>query len=323
MPLHNPSFEDERQAAKPPQGWFVCDAPGESPPDIHPNGMYAVTQQPFDGHAYVGLVVRDNGTQEGLGQELTRPLQPARCYRWKLYAARSPAYRSFSRANGYGANYNQPVVIRLWGGFRNCDRRELLAISYPVRDTNWRELRFDFRPSAAFTHLIVESCRPSGATRTYRGNVLIDNASPLLLVDCQDGHLLTPPDTLSVPPVLQLRELVRLLEQFSTRIKFATGGTQLTEEYYYFPAKEACTTGNMALHQLTRSLVRTPRAELLIAVNGATRRLVKQRMANLRRHLRRYGLPEESFYLLNRRKIKDPEGWIDGGEGVLLKIAGR
>jgi len=74
LPFQNPSFEDQPDFGKPPVGWFYCGNFGETPPDIHPGGFYGVETLPKDGQTYVGMVVRDNGTEEQLGQRLAAPL---------------------------------------------------------------------------------------------------------------------------------------------------------------------------------------------------------------------------------------------------------
>jgi hypothetical protein len=71
--LTNPSFEDtpKRGGESDQQisGWYDCGMlyfPQESPPDIHPNGFWGVNVPAHDGKTYLGMVVRDNGTYEGV-----------------------------------------------------------------------------------------------------------------------------------------------------------------------------------------------------------------------------------------------------------------
>ncbi|NUO03060.1 MAG: hypothetical protein HUU01_20820, partial [Saprospiraceae bacterium] len=105
LPFLNPSFEDQPDFGKPPSGWFFCGNSGETPPDIHPGGFYGVTAAPKDGRTYVGMVMRDNGTEEQLGQRLAAPLAPGQCYAFRIFAARSDQYASFSRTTGQPAPY--------------------------------------------------------------------------------------------------------------------------------------------------------------------------------------------------------------------------
>ena len=180
--LDNPSFEDVPSIAHPPQRWYFCGQPGESPPDIHPGGFFGVERLARDGATFVGMVVRDNGTHEGIGQRLASPLQAGHCYSFSLYAARSETYQSVSRATGAPANFSQPAALYLWGGFKNCDQRELLAKSPAILYEGWKQYSFSLQPRDDYTHLSIEAYFAiPGAP--YNGNVLIDFIQPLIPYD--------------------------------------------------------------------------------------------------------------------------------------------
>ncbi len=193
----NPSFEDEPAYSHPPAGWYYCDRAGESPPDIHPGGFFNVNHEAYDGRTYLGMVARDNGTTEGLGQMLATPLQPEQCYELRWQAARSDTYLSVSRSTGDEASFNEPVRLQLWGGFKNCGQQELLAVSDLILSLHWQEYRARIQPKQAYTHLFLE-VKHDGTRPPYNGNVLVDHLSPLLPVDCESGVLLA--DSMYVPP---------------------------------------------------------------------------------------------------------------------------
>ncbi|MEL6944017.1 MAG: hypothetical protein AAFO82_15255, partial [Bacteroidota bacterium] len=81
--LNNPSFEDFPRHSHVPRGWYDCGFADESPPDIHPQmdgGEFSVNAIPVSGRTYLGMVVRDNGTWEIIGQRLKFPLKTNQCY---------------------------------------------------------------------------------------------------------------------------------------------------------------------------------------------------------------------------------------------------
>ena len=65
----------------------------ETPPDIHPGNYWSNTTPPSHGNTYLGMVVRDNETYEGIAQRLNGTLKPGsvinlpstwqKCQLWK------------------------------------------------------------------------------------------------------------------------------------------------------------------------------------------------------------------------------------------------
>ena len=68
--LKNPSFEDQPAISQVPSGWTPCGFPEETPPDTHPGNAFGVKMPTNDGKTYLGMVVRDNDTWEGVTQPL-------------------------------------------------------------------------------------------------------------------------------------------------------------------------------------------------------------------------------------------------------------
>ena len=100
--LNNPSFEDRprigRNDRMAPDGWYDCGAYGESAPDIQPSPnpkelFFAVTTPAQDGNTYMGMVVRQNETWEGVAQRLTRVIEGGKCYTFSLNLA--PNFKNF------------------------------------------------------------------------------------------------------------------------------------------------------------------------------------------------------------------------------------
>lgn len=162
--LRNASFEDRPQEAKTPVGWESC---GEySSPDVLP-GPWGVYQKATDGNTFVGLISREDGTWEMMGQRLSRPLEAQTCYEFSISLARSPAY----------TGYNKPVRLRIWAGNDLCDKRQLLLKSEAIDHYEWKTYDFMFYTETRYSYILIECFYKEGALVSYRGNLLMDGAS--------------------------------------------------------------------------------------------------------------------------------------------------
>lgn len=182
--LNNPSFEDTPAHSQTPQGWFNCGHLAESPPDVQP-GAFNVTRPPSHGRTYLGLVVRDNETNEAVGQRLSAPLEANRCYEFTLDLCRSEIYFSLSRTTAQPANYSDSVVLRIWGGNGYCQKSELLCKTETITHVQWRPYHFQLRPKYGNYHyLTLEAFYKTPTLFPYNGNILLDNASPIRQIPC-------------------------------------------------------------------------------------------------------------------------------------------
>ena len=192
--LNNPSFEDDfPRHSWIVEGWYDCGAinfPKESAPDIHPSPnpleAFSVIKAPYDGNTYIGMVVRDNDSWESISQRLTKPLEKNSCYSFSLHLARSRFYQSYSRITGDPENYAQPIIVRIWGGNGYCNRKERLAETRLVTNYDWEKFDFKFEPKQKITHIIIEAFYKTPVLFPYNGNVLIDNASDIVLIPCDE-----------------------------------------------------------------------------------------------------------------------------------------
>lgn len=186
--LRNPSFEDMPRAGMPPVGWQDCGWSLESPVDVQPDPMhqFQVTMQAQEGNTYLGMVVRDNDTWERVGQELNEPMIGGQCYAFRIQLARSKVYRSQSRVNNQPANYVTPTKLRIWGGYDLCDRVDLIGETELVSNFNWKEYKVKLKPLEDFSHLVFEVFYQTPNLIPYNGNLLLDNASPLVPMACGD-----------------------------------------------------------------------------------------------------------------------------------------
>ncbi len=186
--LRNASFEDMPRNSSPPRGWTNCGAPGETPPDVHPDPefLFKVGMAAQHGQTFLGMVTRDTETFESVGQQLTTPLKAGQCYRFDLQLARSRVYLSMSRVTRQPTNYVTPIKLRVFGGYSVCDRAQLLGESELVSNYDWRGYHIKLSPEDDFTHIVLEAYYQQPTLVPYNGNILLDNAQPLRPIACDD-----------------------------------------------------------------------------------------------------------------------------------------
>ncbi len=275
--LQNPSFEDEPRFAQPPSGWDNCGQAGETPVDIHPTGVFGVTTGAVDGDTYVGMVTRDNGTWEAIGQPLAQALEKGKCYALSLYAARSAKYTSVSRKTNKSANYNKPVTIRMWGGQSQCDRGVLLAVSPPVSDDSWNLYTFYFQPKVHCPYLTIEAYYADSPFQYYNGNVLIDRASPIEQVSCDDSRRpvvpeLTPPAETDLdmaadfPELADAKALAAFITDHAPGIQFVND-LPVLEKWSYTDLNGNQLEKNYYLHLIAEVMRDFPDLSLRIAID--------------------------------------------------------
>jgi outer membrane protein OmpA-like peptidoglycan-associated protein len=203
--LTNPSFEDMPRHSKAPRGWHDCGFEGESPPDVQPSGTFSVTHPPQEGDTYLGMVVRDNDTWESVSQRLSRPMQAGQCYQFSIHLARSELYVSTSRVTDRTANYTTPAKFRIYGGFGHCDKQYLLAETKVIINNRWLEYNFKFEPIDNYSYIILEVFFKTPTLFPYNGNVLVDNASPIVPIPCDEEPQMAlkepEPEETAAPPV--------------------------------------------------------------------------------------------------------------------------
>jgi hypothetical protein len=162
--LDNPSFEGVSQDATTPVGWISC---GEnSTPDILP-GFWGVYTAPSDGNTYIGLITREDGSWEAIGQRLRKPLKASECYNFGIDLARSSSY----------SDYNTPVKLRIWGGSKRCSKEQILAESPIIKHNTWKTYNFEINPTKDYNFFLLEAQCASGIYFSYKGNILIDNCT--------------------------------------------------------------------------------------------------------------------------------------------------
>jgi len=191
----NHSFEDQPQRATTPSEWYNCGAPGESPPDIQPNddpfkeNFFGVKTKAQHGDTYVALVTRNNSTWESISQYLESTLLQDGLYTFSLFLARSDIYLSADRSQIRGRTpnrneirmiqYNQPIILKVWGGSDHCDKGQLLYESPPIEHTEWIEYDIEFITDSHVDFIMFEVYYDIALDENYPGNILIDNCSQI------------------------------------------------------------------------------------------------------------------------------------------------
>jgi hypothetical protein len=185
----NPSFEASRgDYGTLPMSWDNCSTSFDyTSTDLHDrfSNFFGVRTRPIDGETFVGMVARMDGSYESIGQLLETPLQTETTYQFGIFIARSNKYVSISQSTRMEANFNEPIILRVWGGNDNCERKELLAETEPIEHRDWREYIFEFQPTADYKFLTFEAYFDNeiGLGFPYRGNILIDNCSDIMIID--------------------------------------------------------------------------------------------------------------------------------------------
>jgi hypothetical protein len=185
--LTNPSFEwDSPGSGRCPRGWIDLSEKNESPVDIQP-GSFGVRQEAKDGDYYVGMVTRDNGTWEGIGQKLTEsPLRKDSVYTFSIWLMRSPEYRSLSRTTTREVNYQEPVVLNIIGYNTVTKQEQILGQSAPITDIYWKKFEFTLRPVVSDFDEIDLVAYYADEQNKANGHILIDNCSPIKKISSID-----------------------------------------------------------------------------------------------------------------------------------------
>ncbi len=197
--ISNPSLEDEPRMgiidqygrmSSVPRNWTDCGPlrfPGQTPPDIHPNNYFNVKTQPSEGISYLGMVVRDDDSQESISQRLTSPLEKGKCYIFSVDLCKSNDYVK-------GTNTNElittPIVLRIYGGSGLCHQGLILDESVAVKNTTWQSYNFEFRPNRNLRYITFEAYYKTPVLIPYNGNLLIDNMSDIIQIACPGEELI-------------------------------------------------------------------------------------------------------------------------------------
>jgi hypothetical protein len=165
--LNNPSFEEEPSDATTPMGWFACTE--GTTPDILP-GFWGVYNEASDGKTYLGIITRANNTWESIGQRVSSYFKKNDCYEFSLDLAKAENY----------VGYNQEIRLRIYIGDHKCAVDQLIFESPFIQNTDWKTHLVQFTPEEHYNYIRFEAFYGKGRSG-IKGNVLIDNISPILM----------------------------------------------------------------------------------------------------------------------------------------------
>lgn len=157
--MKNPSFEDEPADATMPSDWFSCNR--GTTPDILP-GYWGVYTRPSDGQSYIGLITREDGSYEAIGQRLLNPLVEGECYEMSVDLSYSDVY----------AGYNSTIKLKVYLGEKKCKRDQEVYASPIIKSEQWQTFKFSFTPNNDMSYILIVAYDDSGKKA---GNMLIDH----------------------------------------------------------------------------------------------------------------------------------------------------
>jgi hypothetical protein len=342
--LSNPSFEGEVGHGKVPAGWLHCSFNTESPPDTHPvpEGLFGVIQKPQDGVSYMGMVVRDNGTYEQVSQKLEVPFQAGQCYSFSLQLCKSKQLLSFSRTTNEPADFNQPVALRIWGGLSPCGKKELLAVSPAILNHSWVKYSFQVKSLDSLNYLTLEAYYLRDAAAFYNGNILIDNLSDIIPIDCNNLQPKVNADTIQVPRHQFEKEKLALenrvgADKFSTKMQFLK--VDEAKSYADLPtviANNCIQVGfenggsrlspedEIRLMKIAYNFSKFPNQFLEMALTKTNQKLDGQRAKAIGNVFSNVGLWQRQYriHFIQAEKA-DLAGWSCGINGVWMKVVAR
>lgn len=193
--LSNPSFEGIPATSSGVPGWIDCQTYRSNRVDLQPNRLRGQMQVPAYGNSYTGLMTRDNGSTEALGQPLSRPLEPQQHYATELIAAMPIEYISRHIDPPFD-NFSRPVRLQLWAGQSICDRQYLLAQTPVIQHTNWQSYRIRFSVPERCTHILLEAYYEDQEAPHYNGAVIVDFLQHISIL----GHEQDSNRIVSLPP---------------------------------------------------------------------------------------------------------------------------
>jgi hypothetical protein len=181
--LKNPNFEiDAPQIGKIPTGWIDLGVENSTPVDIQP-GFWGVTLLAQDGISYVGMVVRENNTWEGIGQVLKGWMRKDSTYTFSVWLAKSRIYMSATpSSNGEVLNFKAPTVLKIWGYNTETRAEELLAESQPIGIADWTKYTFTFTPHNADYNEIDLMAYYAKGHEGKNGHLMLDNCSAIIKI---------------------------------------------------------------------------------------------------------------------------------------------
>ncbi len=292
---------------------------GETPPDIQP-GFFDCNLASADGKTYLGTVTRDNQTWESVSQKLRIPLDSGICYSFTIQLATSPSYNSKARVSGDTANYNQPVVFQVWGGYSECDARVLLAESPVISHREWKKYRFIIKSlqDRPLPHLVFQAYYPPGnRCKPTMGNLLMDDASDIKQTDCPANFVSRMDKAEAKTPRLRSEtDLDSLLTHHLGALRYTHENNIAFELECDDTYEGVALFYSKHLAAVSDALRQFPEKKLTVRLKSAGSGIHKKRAKFLDKYLRAIGLPQHQYEVItgrsgNRYAWKISTKWLE------------
>jgi hypothetical protein len=135
----------------------------------------------------MGMVVREDGSFEAIGQKLPIPMTSGTIYAFSMHLAKSPLLLSPVRSAPMDSvSFDTPVVMRVYAGMSACDRLQLLAETAPIDHSGWKEYLVLLTPQADYTHISFVAYFAAPYLEFYNGHLLADHFSDLVPVNLSE-----------------------------------------------------------------------------------------------------------------------------------------
>ena len=158
-----------------------------SPPDI--NFKYSShwnnTIDPIEGNSYVSMVIRDDGTYEGIYQNLVTPLKKGETYKFSIMLCTSPLYESPINSdirNVY--SFNGPIVLEVFGQDEKTEEYIFLDTTGEIKNHIWKEYTLSFKPNQDYDILLLRAYY-TDESHPVNCNLLMDDMSDIYRIPAQ------------------------------------------------------------------------------------------------------------------------------------------
>lgn len=305
--LKNPSFEQEDMSFlfnNNKASWVDCGFQTEESPAMHA-GLQEVALAPQHLKGYLSMVVRDNNTWDAVGQRLTKPLEAGKCYQFSLQLAKAENY--YTRNGGSKVNYRNPIRLLVWGGNSFCEAGQLLAKTDLIKNDTWEPYEFIFQPTTTVTYLSLHAYYLNPLSVSYNGNVLIDNASAIYEVACENVTIPKQDENLMVLQPRNIEELERFITTHSPNITFQKNAELQQWSQVYFSV-------------IGKSISHFKNYQLLIAVKGKSEKQIQKRIQFLNDFLQQQGVQPTACQCVEYLENKSDENWLSETKNLAFKI---
>ncbi|HFA50537.1 MAG TPA: hypothetical protein ENJ95_16105 [Bacteroidetes bacterium] len=340
--LTNPSFEGTAQYAAVPGGWKNCAFNNEAPPDIHPvkNTNVGMSVIPHHGETFLGLLSKSNSTVESIGQRLKKPLRAGVCYSFSTVLCKSEKYYVLDSKTKKAVRYDGALVLRIWGGASPCGHKSLLAVSPPIKNTDWERFDFQFRPDADLDWISFDVYYTEGAASAYRGNLMMDDASPFIPIDCRSKEPLVNTAELTVPEYKFVKYEVpsnakeevhwavgdllvefldfRVVEKKEDLVNLVFDNCNKVG--FLFSSRELMDKRGYAIKEIAVNVQKFKDLVLVVGIPRLGQKLNKQRSKRLKRTFREIGLSKKLYRIELVDENADHSEWLCGQKELWLRL---